>query len=107
MTMTKTSNQIFPMTTTTQSSSTPLPHRYRYEATGVVANARLGPLLPEDWQDVTKSSKISHNGNDSNGNSIVPDFLWENAPRNDTKLYRDDVQVYSHLPNGSAILDSK
>eukprot|EP00804_Cyclotella_cryptica_P014106 CCRYP_005558-RA/>CCRYP_005558-RA protein AED:0.01 eAED:0.01 QI:0/0/0/1/1/1/2/0/1064 len=34
-------------------------------------------------------------------------FLWENSTRNNTKSLRDTVQVYSHLPNGTAILDDK
>ncbi|KAL3906426.1 MAG: hypothetical protein SGILL_009276, partial [Bacillariaceae sp.] len=101
---------------------------YCYEATGVVANARLGPLLPPDWVDLTKGKekKAIRRSNAAKGNANkcdgdeeddnddvhmptnnVPDFLWENAPRQDTKAYRDDVKVYSHLPNGSAILDSK
>ncbi|KAL7554866.1 hypothetical protein ACHAWF_018411 [Thalassiosira exigua] len=33
-------------------------------------------------------------------------FLWENAPRRETKPYRDAVKVYSHLPNG-ILLDDK
>jgi selenocysteine lyase/cysteine desulfurase len=37
----------------------------------------------------------------------IPDFLWENAPRHETKNIRGDVTVYSHLPNGINILDSK
>lgn len=34
-------------------------------------------------------------------------FLWENAPRYETKSIRDTVQVYSHLPNGIHVLDDK
>ncbi|KAG7355611.1 cysteine desulfurase [Nitzschia inconspicua] len=74
---------------------------FTYEATGVVANARLGPLLPSDWIDI--SGKRQNDGNAT----TIPDFLWENCPRQETKQYRDDVKVYSHLPNGCAILDSK
>lgn len=67
-----------------------------YKATGHVANIRLSPLLPSDWIDAT-------NQNDED----VPDFLWENAPRHETRDYRDKVKAYSHLPNGSNILDCK
>ena len=63
----------------------------RYRITGSAARSRLVPLLPADW--------IEDHQN--------PDFLWENAPRHDTRSYRDNVQVYSHLPNALAILDSK
>ncbi|KAL7450149.1 hypothetical protein ACHAWC_004095 [Mediolabrus comicus] len=34
-------------------------------------------------------------------------FLWENAPRYETKSIRDTVDVYSHLPNGINVLDDK
>jgi hypothetical protein len=74
----------------------------RYEATGAVANARLSPLLPKDWIDSTTKEN-----NTKSGPIIIPHFLWENAPRKETKDYRDHVLVYSHLPNGSTILDSK
>lgn len=69
---------------------------FRYEATGSVAHERISPLLPKDWID---SQVETGNG--------VPDFLWENAQRKRTKAYRDSVSVYSHLPNGSNMLDSK
>jgi hypothetical protein len=96
------------MTTTTTTTTTTRSKRYCYEATGVVANTRLRPLLPDDWIDVTSKSKNDSNDDDSDvDNYNIPDFLWENCPRQDTKAYRDDVKVYSHLPNGSAILDSK
>jgi selenocysteine lyase/cysteine desulfurase len=97
---------------------TTIPKRHCYEATGAVANARLAPLLPNDWIDVSTgnnnkrqpASANNDNDDDNDGDTIiihVPDFLWENCPRQATKSYRDDVKVYSHLPNGSAILDSK
>ncbi|KAL7575677.1 hypothetical protein ACA910_011495 [Epithemia clementina (nom. ined.)] len=35
------------------------------------------------------------------------EFLWENAPRKETKPYVDSALCYSHLPNGTQILDSK
>ena len=66
----------------------------RYAITGSAAHSRIQPLLPADWMDVT-------------GDSAKPDFLWENAPRHQTRPYRDQVAVYSHLPNGTDILDSK
>jgi len=71
------------------------PGPIRYAVTGVVAHERICPLLPEDWMNTTDHPEIQ------------PDFLWENAPRRDTKAYRDIVKVYSHLPNGSNLLDSK
>ena len=37
---------------------------------------------------------------------VQPDFIWENAPRHETKGWRDGVRCYSHLPNGS-LLDDK
>jgi selenocysteine lyase/cysteine desulfurase len=69
---------------------------FRYKATGGVAHDRISPLLPVDWVD-----------NEIDGENEVPDFLWENAQKRDTQSYRDSVSVYSHLPNGSNILDSK
>ena len=129
---------------------------YSYVLTGIVANARLSPLLPADWIDVTSSpspslslSSLSINNNtiinkkydkvdkkkknddDKNENEhqkqiivqqqevvgqvvkhnnvvqIPIHFLWENSPRYNTKFIRDHVRVYSHLPNGINILDSK
>lgn len=72
-------------------------HReYRYEATGCIAHTRLSPLLPSIWKDSQEEETKQ-----------IPDFLWENAPRRETKAYRDSVKVYSHLPNGSSILDCK
>ena len=73
-------------------SSSPTIH---YSVTGVVASERISPLLSSEWNNVTSSPEI------------VPDFLWENAPRRETKEYRDRVKVYSHLPNGTSLLDSK
>ena len=48
----------------------------------------------------------NNNNNNNNNNAVVLDFLWENAPRSETKHGRDYVKCYSHLPNGS-ILDDK
>ena len=67
----------------------------RYSVTGAVAHERISPLLPKDWSNTTETP------------DVPPDFLWENAPRRDTRAYRDNVKVYSHLPNGSSLLDSK
>lgn len=83
----------------------------RYVATGVVANARLSPLLPAHWEDITSRRAAleskSCNGDSQTHSKKIPDFLWENAPRHETKEIRDHVKVYSHLPNGINILDSK
>jgi len=67
----------------------------RYSVSGAVASERIAPLVPSEWIDTTESSEV------------VPDFLWENAPRRESKDYRDEVRVYSHLPNGTTLLDSK
>jgi len=85
---------------------------YQYVATGVVANQRLKPLLPSDWIDITATTGKNSNDNffdeqQRQKRSKIPDFLWENSPRHETKQIRDDVLVYSHLPNGINILDSK
>ena len=75
------------------SSSTAAVH---FEVTGCAAHSRITPLLARDWIDSgTKTKKCS------------PHFLWENAPRPETKEYRDQVRCYSHLPNGLSVLDSK
>ena len=72
----------------------------RYEVSGCAAHKRLVPLLPPDWID--QSHYVS-----AGGAGIAPDFLWENAPRSETRAYRDFVKCYSHLPNGTAVLDDK
>jgi len=47
--------------------------------------------------DVPSCNKsASSNDNATNDNDIV--FLWENAPRSETKSIRDVVNCYSHLP---------
>jgi selenocysteine lyase/cysteine desulfurase len=71
-----------------------------YVVTGCAAHSRIGPLLPKDWVDTKAQEK-------QRGANAAPHFLWENAPRHETKEYRDYVQCYSHLPNGLAVLDSK
>jgi selenocysteine lyase/cysteine desulfurase len=75
--------------------------QYKFEATGSVAHERISPLLTSDeceWIDASSKTENEQH---------PPDFLWENAPRLQTKAYRDMVKVYSHLPNGTAILDCK
>ena len=69
----------------------------RYQVSGCAAHSRLVPLLPSDWLDESSTINVDD----------APDFLWENAPRNETRAYRDIVKCYSHLPNGTAILDDK
>lgn len=86
--------------------------RHSYVVTGVVANARLSPLLPKEWVDITPnrvdaSDDVSTADSYKSQTTMIPSFLWENSPRRETKGYRDDVTVYSHLPNGINILDSK
>ena len=98
--------------------------KYYFEATGCVANSRLSPLLPSSWNDIEKMNTNNHNSNNNHDTHVtdnndtppttttattrrIPNFLWENTPRKHTKTYRDDVDVYSHLPNGTCILDSK
>ena len=70
----------------------------RYQVSGCAAHSRLVPLLPSYWLDESAST---------NDDDDAPDFLWENAPRKETRAYRDIVKCYSHLPNGTAILDDK
>jgi len=65
----------------------------RYRITGAAARKRIKPLLPADWIDHSE---------DNDGDW---EFLWENAPRFETRLHRDKVKCYSHLP--TSILDSK
>jgi len=75
----------------------------RYVVTGSAAHGRLLPLLPSDWVDCT----ADFNENESEHSDKNIDFLWENTPRNATKEFRDYVKCYSHLPNGTGVLDSK
>lgn len=77
---------------------------YRYEITGTAAHSRIAKLLPSSWVDC--SPYVNHEENQSRMPASV-DFLWSNAPRAATKSYRDIVSAYSHLPNGTAILDDK
>jgi selenocysteine lyase/cysteine desulfurase len=70
-----------------------------HEITGRVAYQRISPLLSlcDSVTALPASADIKN----------PPDFLWENAPRQETRSYRDKVKCYSHLPNGTAVLDSK
>ncbi|CAB9516469.1 Cysteine desulfurase [Seminavis robusta] len=77
--------------------------KYRYSVSGSAAHTRLVPLLPSDWEDCSPT-KETPSGNEE---TLVPDFVWENGPRKATRPYRDILKAYSHLPNGSACLDSK
>ncbi len=85
---------------------------YTYEITGSAAHSRIVPLLPPDWVDCSPSAQNAEADAESahvaplNGQGV--DFLWSNsASRSATKPYRDTVRAYSHLPNGTAILDDK
>ena len=87
-----------------------------YEVTGCAAYSRIEPLLPRDWIDSSgllcissgdDSSSSSSSSNNNKNHKPVPLFLWENAPRPETRPYRDFVMCYSHLPNGINVLDSK
>jgi selenocysteine lyase/cysteine desulfurase len=83
-------------------------HKIRYSITGKAAHGRLRPLLPSHWIDCSPFAP-SFNGYDSIGghgeNKLH--FIWENAPRSETKPFRNDASCYSHLPNGIDILDDK
>lgn len=90
----------------------------RYSVSGSAAHMRLVPLLPKEWFDCSPSfcrgkkdagNDNSNNANDNNNDTPTPppQFVWENAPRKDSKPHRDTLKAYSHLPNGTAILDSK
>jgi len=81
--------------------------RHSYVVTGVVANARISPLLPIEWVGIASNRDDVSDAFSNNNSTVIPSFLWENSPRQETKCYRDDVKVYSHLPNGINILDSK
>lgn len=88
-----------------------------YSITGRAAHLRIKPLLPAHWKDC---SPYSHENNDEHcapENDHHADthtqkqpklkFIWENAPRNETKTFRDTASCYSHLPSGMHILDDK
>ena len=83
----------------------------QFIVTGKAAHQRLKPLLPNNWRDVSSSSErptaLAPSDTDDSNNTKLSLFLWENAPRRETKNVRDRVKCYSHLPNGTDILDSK
>ena len=94
----------------TQSSNA---SKIRFSITGKAAHDRIAPLLPRTWIDCSPyrhAKKISCSDGDieiGDGTfTAQPDFIWENAPRHETKGWRDRVRCYSHLPNGS-LLDDK
>lgn len=101
------------MTTTGDGSSERLrcPPKLRYfYITGNVAHRRIQPLLLSNQEEGDNDAErwVDAAAVATTDNEVVrPDFLWENAPRNDTKVWRDKVSCYSHLPNGTNILDSK
>ena len=86
----------------------------RFSVSGSAAHARLVPLLPKEWEDCSPS--FCRRGTSNNNKPVEdtkdndqhpPHFVWENAPRKDSKVFRDKLKAYSHLPNGTSILDSK
>lgn len=81
----------------------------RYRITGSAARMRIQPLLPTDWVEADDSYETGSITTKTGQQRMAArvDFLWENAPRRETRIYRDSVRVYSHLPNGTEILDSK
>ena len=88
-----------------------------FSVTGKAAHERIARLLPIEWVDVSPYAKqiVSNNANTNAWeHEILKDttipkihFIWENAPRKETKEYRDKATVYSHLPNGISVLDDK
>ena len=62
-----------------------------------------------DTSPYTSTAATPSNTTNDTTDNIEPEisFLWENAPRYETKSIRDAVQVYSHLPNGINVLDDK
>ena len=78
-----------------------------FEVTGCAAYSRIQPLLPCEWIDSSATSTIAAATTAAVAEKRAPLFLWENAPRPETRDYRDQVLCYSHLPNGLSVLDSK
>ncbi|KAL7537540.1 hypothetical protein ACHAXR_007892 [Thalassiosira sp. AJA248-18] len=71
--------------------------------------------IDESPYAASKSNKVNNNNHQptittpSSSPSPSPPtiaFLWENAPRSETKSIRNNVACYSHLPNG-ILLDDK
>lgn len=116
-------------TTNNDGQSTAAPQRRGYRVTGRAAHGRVARLfqtllLHEEattaanddtthklsrWIDTSPYAQQSDNGAADADTDNEPEisFLWENAPRYETKSIRDTVQVYSHLPNGINVLDDK
>ena len=86
-------------------------NRFKFSITGKAAHGRLKPLLPQHWIDCSPYNKSSASGEcyeeENSNNKDKLHFIWENAPRSETKNYRNDALCYSHLPNGIEILDDK
>ncbi len=93
-----------------------------YRVTGRAAHGRVArlfqTLLHEETADdghttqehsrwIDTSPYASTTTSTPNNDEVETSFLWENAPRYETKSIRDSVQVYSHLPNGIQVLDDK
>ena len=82
-----------------------------YHITGRVAHDRILPLLLRTAADLDEHNvrwmPVIASSEEAVAESSATDFLWENAPRRECKNVRDWVRCYSHLPNGSALLDSK
>ena len=92
-----------------EASSCPL-----FSVTGSAAHGRFRPLVPSHWIDASPYATATTGTTPTTTVPATPpppttviDFLWENAPRHETRDYRDTVKCYSHLPNGTDILDSK
>jgi selenocysteine lyase/cysteine desulfurase len=76
--------------------------------TGRAAHERIARLFlkltnqhDDEWVDLSPYAEpTSHD-------IAAVKFLWENSPRHTTRSIRDKVTVYSHLPNGTNVLDDK
>lgn len=77
----------------------------RFSITGRAAHLRIKKLLPDSWMDCSPYN-TSRDSNPLESDEHLH-FIWENAPRNETKSLRDSAACYSHLPNGIGILDDK
>jgi len=88
-----------------------------YIITGRAAHGRVGTLFQKLLNEEEEEHNLSlidkspytttNNKNDApscnksaspNNDNIDIVFLWENAPRSETKSIRDIVKCYSHLP---------
>lgn len=61
----------------------------------------------DEWIDLSPYATSGTRRQEGNRDLSIVEFLWENSPRHGTKGIRDDVKVYSHLPNGTSVLDDK